>query len=40
MALERLSDNHLMHIEDGLDSLIEAMQVSDDEGGMVPIPGE
>jgi len=39
-ALERLSDNHLIHLEDGLDKLIEAMLVKDEKAGMVPIPGE
>lgn len=39
-SLERLSDNHLLYLEDGLSKLIEAMQVKDEEAGMVPIPGE
>lgn len=39
-ALERLSDNHLLHLEEGLDQLIEAMLVKDEDAGMVPIPGE
>jgi DNA-binding MarR family transcriptional regulator len=37
MALEHLSDNHLSHLEEGLNQLIQAMQVKDKEAGMLPI---
>lgn len=39
-ALERLSDNHLFHLEDGLNKLIESMQVKDAKAGLLPIPEE
>ena len=39
-ALERLSDNHLVQLEGGLDKLIESMKVKDEKAGLVPIPGE
>ena len=39
-ALERLSDNHLLHLEDGLNKLIKSMQVKDEKAGLLPIPGE
>ncbi|MEA2116050.1 MAG: MarR family transcriptional regulator [Thermodesulfobacteriota bacterium] len=39
-ALERLSDKHLDHLEDGLNKLIESMQVKDEKAGLLPIPGE
>ncbi len=39
-ALERLSDSHLNHLEDGLNQLIEAMHCKDDKTGMIPIPSE
>jgi len=39
-ALERLSDNHLVHLEDGLDKLIESMQVKDEKAALLPIPEE
>lgn len=38
-ALEQLSDTHLIHLEDGLNNLIKAMQVKDEEAAMIPIPG-
>ncbi len=37
-ALEQLSDSHLTHLEDGLNKLITAMQVKDEEAAMTPIP--
>jgi len=37
LALENLSDNHLTYLEEGLDQLIQAMQVKDDEAGMLPL---
>lgn len=39
-ALERLSDKHLDHLEDGLNKLIESMQVKDEKAALIPIPGE
>ncbi|MEA3470014.1 MAG: MarR family transcriptional regulator [Thermodesulfobacteriota bacterium] len=39
-ALERLSDEHLNHLELGLNQLLEAMQYKDKKIGMIPIPGE
>lgn len=39
-ALERLGDDHLLHLEDGLTKLIESMQIKDDKAGLIPIPGE
>ena len=39
-ALERLSDNHLLHLEDGLNKLIKSMQVKDEKAGLLPISGE
>jgi MarR family transcriptional regulator, organic hydroperoxide resistance regulator len=39
-ALERLSDEHLNHLECGLSQLLEAMQYKDEKTGMLPIPGE
>lgn len=39
-ALDRLGDDHLLHLEEGLYKLIEAMQVTDQKAGLVPIPGE
>lgn len=46
MALEHLSDNHLTHLEEGLNQLVEVMQVKDEDAAMLPIstsypnPGE
>jgi DNA-binding MarR family transcriptional regulator len=37
MALEHLSDSHLTHLEDGLSQLLQAMQVKNEEAGMLPI---
>jgi len=37
MALEHLSDSHLTHLEEGLNQLVQAMQVKDEEAGMLPI---
>jgi len=39
-ALERLSDEHLDHLEYGLSQLLKAMQYKDEETGLLPIPGE
>ncbi len=39
-ALERLSDEHLNHLECGLGQLLEAMQYKDEKTGLLPIPGE
>jgi DNA-binding MarR family transcriptional regulator len=39
-ALERLSDGHLTCLEEGLNVLIDAMLVKDEEAGLVPIPGD
>lgn len=37
LALEHLGDNHLTYLEEGLEQLILAMQVKDDEAGMLPL---
>ncbi len=37
MALEHLSDKHLTYLEDGLNQLIQAMQVKDAGDGLLPI---
>lgn len=39
-ALERLDDNHLICLEDGLTQLIRSMKVKDEEAGLIPLPGE
>jgi DNA-binding MarR family transcriptional regulator len=39
-ALEQLSDETLQNLEDGLNTLIDAMKVKDEKDGLVPIPGE
>ncbi len=39
-ALEQLSDETLQNLEDGLNTLIDAMRVKDEKDGLVPIPGE
>jgi DNA-binding MarR family transcriptional regulator len=39
-ALEHLSDENLMHLEKGLNRLIDAMKIKDEQDGLVPIPGE
>jgi len=39
-ALEQLSDESLQHLEDGLNTLIDAMKIKDEKDGLVPIPGE
>ncbi|BCO08722.1 hypothetical protein GF1_10980 [Desulfolithobacter dissulfuricans] len=39
-ALEHLSDDNLIHLEEGLNKLIDAMKVKDEKAGLVPIPGE
>ncbi len=37
VALEHLSDHHLTHLEEGLNQLVQVMQVKDKEAAMVPI---
>ncbi|MBU0946188.1 MAG: MarR family transcriptional regulator [Proteobacteria bacterium] len=37
-ALGQLSDTHLSSLEDSLNKLMEAMQVKDEDAGMIPIP--
>jgi len=39
-ALDRLTDKHLCHLDEGLNKLIESMLVKDEKAGLVPIPGE
>jgi len=39
-ALECLGDDHLLYLNEGLEKLIESMQVKDDKAGLVPITGE
>ncbi|MBC8207614.1 MAG: MarR family transcriptional regulator [Desulfobulbaceae bacterium] len=39
-AFGRLGDGHLLQLEDGLSALVDAMQVKDEKGGLVPIYGE
>lgn len=38
-ALEHLSDDHLVHLEEGLSQLLDAMKVKDEKAAMIPIPG-
>ena len=37
-ALGQLSDTHLSSLEDSLNKLMEAMQIKDEDAGMIPIP--
>jgi len=39
-ALEKLSEEHLIELEKGLDGLVHVLKSKDDSAGMVPIPSE